>query len=179
MSGSGWTSSSVSYAKPQAAGSPDAWSQEAAAKGRRGTQRIVHAGEQAAPADAATLLGLETGAPVVVRRRVIELDGEPVELTDTYYPAHLAAGTRLAETAKIPGGAVTLLAALGHTAARIVEEVTALLPTADQCDQLRVTPTEPLLRISRATLDADDRPFQADVMFMPAHRQHLSYEMTI
>ncbi|MGW1767748.1 GntR family transcriptional regulator [Streptomyces sp. NPDC002073] len=178
-SGEGWVSTSVPYVKPQAAGSPDAWSQEAAAKGGKGTQRIVHAGEQAVPADVGHLLGLPSGAPAVVRRRVIELDGEPVELTDTYYPAHIAAGTPLAGTAKIRGGAVTLLASLGHTAARIVEEVTALLPSSEQCDQLRIAGDEPVLRISRATFDAEGHPFQADVMFMPAHRQSLRYEMTI
>ncbi|KPI17950.1 putative transcriptional regulator, GntR family [Actinobacteria bacterium OK074] len=57
-----------------------------AAKGCRGTQRIVHAGEVPAPDEVAVLLGVAAGGTVVVRRRVIELDGEPCELTDAYYP---------------------------------------------------------------------------------------------
>ncbi|CAL9455674.1 hypothetical protein SUDANB99_02533 [Streptomyces sp. enrichment culture] len=98
-----WTSTSMPYLTPRAQGQGDAWAEEAAAQGRRGTQRIVSAGEVAADDEPAALLGLTPGEPVVVRRRVIELDGEPVELTDTYYPAHIARGTPLAGTAKIRG----------------------------------------------------------------------------
>ncbi|MFJ6994746.1 GntR family transcriptional regulator [Streptomyces sp. NPDC003090] len=172
-----WTSTSMPYLTPRAQGQGDAWAEEAAAQGRRGTQRIVSAGEVAADDEPAALLGLPPGEPVVVRRRVIELDGEPVELTDTYYPAHIARGTPLAGTAKIRGGAVTLLAGLGHTGVRVVETVTARLPTAEERELLQLDSAQPVLRLARQTLDARDRPIQADLMTMPAHRQRLRYEM--
>jgi hypothetical protein len=89
-----------------------------------------------------------------VRRRIIELDGEPVELTDTYYPVEIARGTPLEGTARIRGGAVTLLAQLGHTGARVVETVTARLPTDEQRDLLQIDATQPVLRLARQTLDA-------------------------
>ncbi|CAL9451715.1 hypothetical protein SUDANB37_02469 [Streptomyces sp. enrichment culture] len=162
---------------PTRPGQGDAWAEEAAAQGRKGTQRILSAGEVTAPEEPAALLGLAPGEPVVVRRRVIELDGSPVELTDTYYPAHIARGTPLAGTARIRGGAVTLLAGLGHTGARVVETVTARLPTDEERGLLRLTAHEPVLRLARQTLDAQDRPVQADLMTMPAHRQRLRYEM--
>ncbi|MFI2432230.1 UTRA domain-containing protein [Streptomyces sp. NPDC018693] len=95
------------YLTPREKEQPDAWGAEAAARGGKGGQRIVYAGEVAAPDEAAALLGLAPGETVVVCRRVIELDGDRCELTDTYYPAALARGTRLAEKRKIPGGAVT------------------------------------------------------------------------
>ncbi|WP_046775602.1 GntR family transcriptional regulator [Streptomyces yangpuensis] len=179
MSGSGWTSTSMPYLAPRAAGAGDAWAEEAAGAGHRGTQRIVHAGEAAATAGVASMLGLAEGSPVVVRRRVIELDGEPTELTDTYYPVEIAAGTALAATAKISGGAVTLLAALGHTGVRVVENVTARPPTAEEREQLRLGAGEPVLQLARTTYDAADRAFQADVMLMPSGRQQLQYEIRI
>ncbi|WP_369218495.1 GntR family transcriptional regulator [Streptomyces flavofungini] len=167
------------YLTPRGKGQADAWGAEAAARGGKGGQRIVHAGETPAPAEVAALLGTATGDSVVVRRRVIELDDEPCELTDTYYPAEIALGTRLAETGKIRGGAVTLLAELGHIGVRVREDVTADLPDAAEREVLRLGEGTPVLRLSRVTLDRDDRPIQVDMMVMPAHRQRLRYEIRI
>ncbi len=91
MSGGGsWVSTSMPYLTRRDAGQPDAWAEEAAAQGRKGTQRILSAGEAPASAEVGALLGLAEGQPVVFRRRVIELDGEPNELTDSYYPVEIA-----------------------------------------------------------------------------------------
>ncbi|MEV7511549.1 UTRA domain-containing protein [Streptomyces sp. NPDC091201] len=178
--GSGeWTSRSMPYPTARPPGAADAWTAEAAEAGRRGGQRILHAGEIVAPARVALLLGLTAGSTVVTRRRLIELDDEPVELTDTYYPRDIAAGTPLAGTAKIRGGAVTLLAALGHIGVRVVEDVTARIPDEDERERLRLGAGEPVLRLTRTTYDATDRPIQADVMLMPAGRQQVRYEIRL
>ncbi|AXG78123.1 GntR family transcriptional regulator [Streptomyces paludis] len=174
-----WVSTSMPYLTPQPPGGPDAWAAESAARGRRGAQRIVGAGEVAASDEVAELLGVAPGAFVVVRRRVMYLDDEPCELTDTYYPAAIARGTRLAGTARIPGGAVTLLAELGHVGVRVREDITARLPTPEEREALQTAPDEPVLRLTRTTLDGEDHPIQADTMTMPAHRQRLRYEIRI
>ncbi|MFC9682469.1 GntR family transcriptional regulator [Streptomyces sp. NPDC056948] len=179
MSASKWISTSMPYLTPRERDQGDAWSADAAAQGRRGSQRIVHAGEVPAPAEVAVLLGIADGEPVVVRRRLILLDDEPNELTDTYYPVGVARGTALAGTAKIRGGAVTLLAELGHVGALVREDVTAGLPEEEEQRALRLTPTEPVLRLTRLTLDRDDRPIQVDRMVMPARCQQLRYEIRI
>ncbi|MEU6823786.1 UTRA domain-containing protein [Streptomyces atriruber] len=174
-----WVSTSMPYLKPRAEGQPDAWGEEAAARGAKGTQRIVHAGEVPSPDDVAGLLHITPADPVVVRRRIIELDGAPCELTDTYYPVTIARGTPLAETGKIRGGAVTLLAGLGHVGVRVREDVTARMPDAEERAALRLGPAEPVLHLHRVTFDAEDRPIQADLMVMPAHRQQLRYEIRV
>lgn len=111
--------------------------------------------------------------------RAVTAVTEPCELTDTYYPVHIAGGTGLAAVAKIPGGAVTLLARLGHVGVRVREDVTAGLPSPAEQEALRVGPHEPVLRLTRLTRDADDHPLQADLMTMPARRQRLRYELRI
>ncbi|MFD0211093.1 GntR family transcriptional regulator [Streptomyces hirsutus] len=179
MSDSTWVSTSLPYLTPREKGRPEVWASEAAAQGGKGTQRIAYAGETTPPEGVAKLLELPAEETAIVRRRVIELDGEPCELTDTYYPARIARGTRLAEERKIPGGAVTLLAALGHVGVRVREDVTARMPSPVERDLLRLGPDEPVLHLSRVTLDGDDRPFQADMMVMPALRRRLSYEIRI
>ncbi|WP_225101486.1 GntR family transcriptional regulator [Streptomyces sp. CoH27] len=179
MSDSTWVSTSMPYLTPRQKGQPDAWGAEAAARGGKGSQRIVRADEVPAPEEVAALLGVGAGEMVVVRRRVIQLDDVPCELTDTYYPVSIARGTRLAEKGKIPGGAVTLLAELGYVGTRVREDVTARLPGAEEREVLQLAPDEPVLTLSRVTLDREDRPIQADMMVMPAHRQQLRYEMRI
>ncbi|MFG2173576.1 UTRA domain-containing protein [Streptomyces niveus] len=179
MSADAWISTSMPYLTPRRDGQPDAWGAELAARGRRGGQRIVSAGEVAAPREVAGLLGIATGEVVVVRRRVMVLEDMPCELTDSYYPASIARGTRLAGTAKIPGGAVSLLAELGYSGVRVQEDVTARMPDEEERETLRTEPGEPVLRLVRVTFDSSDRPIQADVMTMPAHRQRLRYEIEI
>ncbi|MET7362625.1 UTRA domain-containing protein [Streptomyces sp. NPDC005562] len=179
MSDNMWVSTSMPYLVPREKGRTDAWGEEAAARGGKGTQRITHAGMVPAPTAVAELLGIRAGEPVVVRRRVIELDGMPCELTDTYYPADIARGTPLAETGKIRGGAVTCLAGLGHVGVRVREDVTARLPEDDEREALRLSRDQPVLRLNRVTLDSEERPIQADMMVMPAHLQQLRYELRI
>ncbi|GHD99011.1 GntR family transcriptional regulator [Streptomyces alanosinicus] len=179
MSDSTWVSTSMPYLTPRQKGQPDAWGTEAAARGGKGSQRIVQAGEVLASDEVAALLGAAEGETVVVRRRIIQLNDLPCELTDTYYPVSIARGTRLAEKGKIPGGAVTLLAELGHVGTRVCEDVTARLPSAEEREVLQLAADEPVLKLSRVTLDSKDRPIQVDIMVMPAHRQRLRYELRI
>ncbi|MFB7208178.1 GntR family transcriptional regulator [Streptomyces sp. NPDC056255] len=174
-----WVSTSVPYLVPPSGARGDAWAEEAAAEGRRGSQRIVRAGEVAAPEEVAELLGVPAGQPVVARRRVMYLDDEPCELTDTYYPLDIAGGTALAGTAKIRGGAIRFLAELGHAGVRVREDVTARLATDHELEQLRLASGEPVLQLTRVTLDDADRPIQVDVMAMPPRRQKLRYEIRI
>jgi GntR family transcriptional regulator len=171
-------STSARYLAP-GTGAGDAWAAEAAAGGGHGTQRIVRAGEADAPERVAALLGLERGGRVVERRRVMYLDGVPCELTDTYYPWEVARDTTLAGTAKIRGGAVRLLAELGHVGVRAQEDVAARMPTEDERAALALGPGVPVLELARLILDADDRPIQVDVMVMPPRGQRLRYEIRI
>ncbi|MFC5151277.1 UTRA domain-containing protein [Streptomyces amakusaensis] len=174
-----WISTSMPYLTPPSGKAGDVWATEAASRNRKGTQRVIDAGEAAAPSDVARLLRVAEGATVVVRRRMMLLDDRPCELTDTYYPAHIGAGTRLAKTAKIPGGAVALLAGLGHVAARALEDVTARMPSPEECEALDIGPDVPVLRLTRTVLDRADQPIQVEMMTMPADVQRLRYEIRI
>lgn len=140
---------------------------------------MVHAGEVPAPDVVADLLGLRRGDAVVVRRRVMEVDGDPCELTDSYYPLGVAGGTPLQRLGKIRGGAVRLLAALGHVGATAREEVVARMPGGDERDALAMAAGQPVLQLTRLTLDGEGRPFQVDIMVMAPRHQRLRYEITI
>lgn len=174
-----WVSSSLAYVVPTATGD-DVWAQEAAAQGATGTQNLTHAGVVTAPSAVVAALQLGDGpAQVVVRRRVILRDGAPVELADTYYPLHVAEGTALQEPRKIRGGAVAVLAGLGHAAASVCEDITARLPSPAERKELAVTGAEPVIVLERVSRDADGTPIQVDVMVAPARLRRLRYEMKV
>ncbi|MFF8318579.1 UTRA domain-containing protein [Streptomyces bobili] len=151
----------------------------------------MHAGEVPAPADVAGLLGITEGDPVVVRRQLVLLDNRPNELADTYYPTAIARGTGLARTAKIPGGAVTLLAMnrrrikggtpallteLGHPPRRSVDRVSARIPTQEQYQALHLTSNMPVLRTLRVLHSDRDVPVEVTVMVKAGHLYELQYE---
>ncbi|WP_412541206.1 UTRA domain-containing protein [Longispora sp. K20-0274] len=174
-----WSNPSLPYLLPRSGGRPDAWAEELATAGLVGSQRLAEVAEIEAPTDVAAALDLDPGGRVVVRRRVMYVGERPVELTDSYYPAGLARGTRLAEARKIPGGAVTLLGELGYRPVEAREDITARMPTADERTMLSLDADEPVLVLCRRVLTGGGVPVELSVMVMPAHGRHLSYETTI
>lgn len=175
----GWISSSLAYVVPTATGE-DAWAREAAARRATGTQQLTHAGVVSAPSAVAEALQLNAPASeVVVRQRLILLDGEVVEMADTYYPLNIASGTALQEPRKIRGGAVAALAELGHATARVQEDVTARLPSGVEAEALSMPTAEPVIVLERVSFDAGDTPIQVDVMVAPARLRRLRYELKV
>lgn len=78
-----------------------------------------------------------------------------------------------------PGGAISLLAGLGYVGARVQEDVVARMPSREEREALRTGDDEPVLQLTRVTLDARDQPIQVDRMAMPGRLQRLRYEIKI
>ncbi|MFG2439003.1 UTRA domain-containing protein [Streptomyces sp. NPDC048508] len=176
MSGE-WISASAPYLAPREHGERDAWSDESAAQGRKGGQQLTYAGPVAVPPHVAPALGIAVGGPAVVRKRVITLDGEAIELADTYYPSDIALDTALAAPRKIKGGSVTLLANLGFTTVQVHEDISARMPTAEECAALHLGAGEPVLALLRVHVASDGRSLQVDAITMPSRDRHLHYTL--
>jgi DNA-binding GntR family transcriptional regulator len=176
MSDDSWVSASAPYISPRQSGQTDAWSSETAQRGRRGGQKTLAVEEVIPPVEVQDALRLEPGGTAVVRRRLILLDDSPIELTDSYYPAAIAAGTRLADPRKIPGGAVTLLAELGYLSAEVEEDVSAGLATEAERETLNLPVGSAVLKLIRTSRTASGAPFEVSVMTMPPDR-HLHYRL--
>lgn len=80
---------------------------------------------------------------------------------------------------RIRGGAVRLLAELGHVGVRAREDVTARMPTGSERAGLALEAGQPVLELTRLTLDDGDRAIQVDVMVMVPRRGQLRYEIGI
>ncbi|GGM50457.1 GntR family transcriptional regulator [Dactylosporangium sucinum] len=90
-----------------------------------GRVRLIDVAEMPAPARAAAALDVREGSPVVVRRRLVSVDGlGPVELGAVYVPVDLAEGTDVGSSAPLSEGLLQHLAArkglhFGHVTERI------------------------------------------------------------
>lgn len=170
-----WEGSSTPYLSP----SGDAWKDEAKAAGHVGTQRIAFAGATTPPADIAERLTLGAGDMTVLRRRLVLLDGRPVEIADSYWPATIAAGTALAHPGKIRGGAVSLLADMGKRPSLVEEQVTARPPTREERQTLEMEEGEWVMVLTRLIKDDTDLPYELSVMVTPARTRQLNYAMKV
>ena len=113
-----------------------------------------------------------------MRRRIILLDGSPIELADSYYPLRIARGTALTEKRKIKGGAPTLLADLGYRARRVSEDLE--FRDADDAERAALNLPEgaSVLTLLRTTTNEDGIPFEVQLMVMKAPRR-LHYEIEV
>jgi GntR family transcriptional regulator len=170
-----WTSVSMPYVSGHRG---DAWGAEAAQHGGTGTQKLLSVDEVAASATVADALHLDPAEPVVVRRRIMLFNDHPVELVESYYPATIARGTRLADSRKIPGGAVALLADLGHQPRHVREDVSARLATPHERVQLQLDDPSCVLLLSRVLATDAGLAVEASLMTMVADGRRLRYELT-
>ena len=174
-----WISSSEDYVAPRDPASADPWREEAARAGRVGTHRLALVERRVPPARVGALLGDEPGTAAVLRRRIVELDGKPVEISDSWYPAALADGTALAVQRPIKGGASRLLAELGYSATRHVEEI-AVVETPEPLRE--VLEDSLVIELTRTSYAASGTPFEVAVMAMsremaPGVPRRLRYEL--
>jgi DNA-binding GntR family transcriptional regulator len=107
------------------------------------------------------------------------LDGRPVELADSYYPSSIARGTRLADQRKVPGGAVTFLAELGHRPAHVEEVVTARQASEQERHLLQLPEHECVLVLSRLSKASDGTPVEFIEMAMIAEGRYLRYHLSL
>lgn len=125
-------------------------------------------------------LGLDEDAPVVVRRRVFLLEGEPTALVDSYYPAEWASGTAIGEPARIRGGVYALIedpdGPIRRRIARSVDDLVARMPTPDEAAELSLPPGVPVVQVTRTVFDAADRPVEVQDSVMAADRHEFRYE---
>jgi GntR family transcriptional regulator len=169
-------STSAAYLTPMAGS--DAWTLEAAGRGGRGAQVLREVCELDPPAEVVAALVIASSESVVVRRRTILFNDEPVELADSYYPGSIARGTGLAGPTKIRGGAPTLLASLDLPMTSARERVSARQPTPVERRLLRLPEADWVLVQERVSFTDGLRPIEFSIMVMPAISRSLTYEVT-
>jgi GntR family transcriptional regulator len=125
---------------------------------------------------AARALRLDPGAHVLVRRRRYLVEGRPVQLAASYYPAKLVAGTRIAEPDTGPGGVYARLAELGHAPEAFTEELRARMPSPEERAGLALPDGNPVIAVMRTAYRADREPVELNEMVLDAASYVLQYD---
>jgi GntR family transcriptional regulator len=132
----------------------------------------------APPADIVDGLRLAPGATAIARTRILFHDEQPVELSASYYPADIAAGSSLAKAAKIRGGAPQVLANLGFPQRTFIDRISARPPTVEEAETLDLPDGTPVIRQLRVIYSDNERPVEASVLIKGAHLYELLYRQT-
>jgi GntR family transcriptional regulator len=132
---------------------------------------ITRTGPMPAPADVAARMGVDEGASVFVRERIVFADGEPVEMSASYYPHDLAAGTDLATDQPLASGVLRYIEdELGRMYHHIQEELSARVPTAAEAETLRISSALPVLRLLYAAYDGSGQAIEVVDSVFPSDR---------
>ncbi|WP_433497418.1 GntR family transcriptional regulator [Sphaerimonospora sp. CA-214678] len=129
------------------------------------------------PEDVATRLALADGALAVVRRRLRFVDGQPYNTNDSYFPLDLVADSEIARPGNITRGANRVLEELGHPQTRVVDDISARMPTSDETLRLRLEPGTPVIVHVRVGYDGEETPVRVAVSVLPADKHLIRYEL--
>ncbi|WP_169943917.1 GntR family transcriptional regulator [Microbispora sp. H11081] len=129
------------------------------------------------PEDVATRLALADGALAVVRRRLRFVDGQPYNTLDSFFPLEIVGGSEIARPGDITRGANRVLEELGHLQARVIDDISARMPTSDESSRLQLEPGTPVVVHTRVGYDADDTPVRVAVSVLPADKHLIRYEL--
>ncbi|QIP84660.1 GntR family transcriptional regulator [Streptomyces sp. Tu 2975] len=140
----------------------------------RAAGRLVEVGRVSVPVRVASVLGLPKRAKVLMRRFLVEEDGEPVELVSSYFPAGLVDGTELESADLLSGGTRTHLESRKKVRFdHVTERVSARLPEREEAELLELPEGVPVLSVLVVACDASGQALQVSDVLLPADRQEL------
>jgi len=148
--------------------------------GAGGTAEAIHREVPADPA-VAEQLRVAAGTPLLERRALLLERGLPQQLSVSYVPLELLAGTPMADPARgpWPGGTVAALAGAGVRVTAVREVVRARMPRPEETRSLAVAVGTPMLAITR-TMFAGERVVEAAVeIVVPGDRGELEYHVDV
>ncbi len=143
--------------------------------------RLIEVATVQAPARVASVLGLPQRSKVLVRRMLVEADGEAVELASAYFPATLVEGTDLGRSEPLGEGLRTHLETRKKVRFdHVTERVCARRATDEEAELLGLTAGDPVLGVLVVACDATGRALQVVDLALPSDRQELedTYALT-
>ncbi|MEV6199851.1 GntR family transcriptional regulator [Streptomyces sp. NPDC051771] len=169
----------IAYMRPAGPGEPYPWVSEAAKRQRSGRIRLLDVEVVVPPREVAEALRLEDGERAVLRKQLLLLDGEPTELTRSYYPLGVVEGTAVLEKRLIRGGTPALLASMGFPPREFVDELSSEIPTEEEVVALELPKDMPVLVAFRVVSSDDGRPIEVTLMTKAAHRYRMRYRLPV
>jgi GntR family transcriptional regulator len=151
---------------------------EAGNQGFERGQELLEVTSTEAPAAIAQRLAIDPGSPVVVRRHLLTLNGEPAQTADSYFPAQLVRESRIARAEKIPGGVhAELSKILGRNLSHADEDLIARMPTPAESRILRLPLGTPVVDLTRTIYDSEGTPVEITQFIFDGSRHLFAYRV--
>ncbi|MFJ5834723.1 GntR family transcriptional regulator [Streptomyces sp. NPDC093089] len=135
-----------------------------------------------APPAVAAAHGLETGAPVYARARLVKEGDQPTHTLTSYYRPEHVEGTRLVDPTPGPagrGGGYRVLYDAGYEIDHMKEALFARTPTADEVKFLQLPPGEAVVELHRTTYTADGTVVEFAIGIHAASRFAWEYDFKV
>ncbi|GLW08452.1 GntR family transcriptional regulator [Microtetraspora sp. NBRC 13810] len=145
-------------------------------EGRRPSQ-VIEVAMVEPPEDIAIRLELPDGGLAVVRRRLRFVDGQPYNTNDSYFPHAIVAESEIVHPSDILRGANRVLEELGHPQVRVVDDISARMPTPVESQRLELEPGTPVVEYVRVGYDPQGLPVRVAVSVLPADKHLIRYEL--
>lgn len=120
---------------------------QARSAGREAEAKLLGVEFVESPPDVASKLGIDAGARVLTRRYLLLLDGEPLQMAQSYFPAEFAEGdSPLGDPANVTPGQIdaNLRDRFGIDFRRFEDELVIRMPLQDEVRALRLLPGTPV-----------------------------------
>jgi len=155
----------------------DVFVSQITAEGRVPSQTIDVALVQATP-DVAQRLEIPEGALVVGRRRARYINGQPVNLNDSYYPYELVKDSEIMSPADVPRGTNQLMADLGYPQVRARDEIYVRMPGPEEIRRLDLGPGTPVAVHYVTGYVASGRAVRCTINVLPGDQHKIIFERT-
>jgi GntR family transcriptional regulator len=123
----------------------------------------------------ARYLRLAPREPVVVRRRLRSVDGEPYSTADSYYPRSVVAGTAVELPEDVLPGVYAVFEQLGRPWVRTVDQWISRAPTREEIERLHIGRGISVAEVVRISYDADDIPLRLSLFVLPGDKHIVEY----
>jgi GntR family transcriptional regulator len=140
-----------------------------------GQGEFLHVGRSPAPGAVAALLRTPADTPALLRRQLLQQDGEPSALVSSWFPLDVAEGTDLTKASAVPGGVHQHLHAVKRLRFdHVAERIRARLATAEESRVLKIGRRAAVLNLLLTVYDADDRPLEVVDAVLPGDLHELA-----
>jgi GntR family transcriptional regulator len=147
--------------------------------GKRARMVEVTVGEVAASESVAAEFSVATGDSLLRRSRRFAVDDRLVQLADSYYLLEMVRSTPVVYTDTGPGGVYARLAEIGRAPVRFTERLRARMPLPAEVEALELPGGTPVIAITRAAFDSEDRCVEVTEMVLDAGAYELEYHASI
>lgn len=111
--------------------------------------------------EAARILDIAPGAPIIIVRRVLRFNGKPVVLDEIYLPGEIFQGLTLEVLQEYQGSLYSLFETrFGVRMIRAEERIRAVAADRASAEQLAVEEGSPLLSVERVTFTYENKPVE-------------------